>query len=853
MESQQSKELLKAQAVFLDYPPEIYLKSNDAERETVKRMFRRDYYIKIRKKCSSAAEAESRTEEHMSKFPTSEKQQKMIETTSDQIRKRGRPSSRKPEVIEEGDDEEDELDEEEEQGFQLQKDAEGKEVRVYHSQALLPNKVRHGDRDGPTTGPIKERVPAPIEDLVGDRPPKTLLDLYARWPIADDSDFFLRIERTLPKRYQGVVTTGLVGEIRGRRVSEADIQRMYGGQEYKVTLYGPDPRHRGAMEPDGITPKVKALTDHIIITVPVLPPNLSALPNQEPTPMMNQMNPFGPTSMPPTTTGDAAVVKANAGFFSDAMKMQAVEAQRREVESSKATSHLISFMSDTNKTQQEQLREEMRRKEEAHEKRVAELQAQVEREKAAQVDIATRVANEKDKASEGLKELYKVMGPDKAAEISRLTDYYRDQLDVIRRSHADQMQAMMARHEGDLRRADERLRDSESNSRQLLEQERSTFHRMLEQERSQWTQREAELRKQMEKQTEAERNMAQQRISDMKDRHEAELRQMEKGHERELRTIKEANDTKYTVSEQTHKMTLQHALERLEDAKADVERAREEAEEAKDLGSQLEKMEQQAALLGYEKRGDNEPKTPFERFAATAGAGISQLLSNANEWLPAALAARQESQARAALPQGQQRQMSPQQAHQQAVQQQQAAQQRAAQQQQAAQRRRTSGAEWAAEGVQVRPTPQPEPGFRQPAQEPSVAQEQTSSETVPNPAPVPAPTNGAAVQIQFPEKFLQHFPAEALMGFLQQAENAINTQVEPRGFAQLMVNQFADGAKSLATNFEPKELWEAVEQIPGTESSPLLRRDGKRWMERLFKAIKEAIAAREAQATPAPQ
>lgn len=846
-----SKELLRAQAVFLDYPPEIYLKSNTAERETVKKMFRRDFLLKIRKKCSSMAEAEDRTDEHMAKFPVAEKQ-KMIETTSEQIRKRGRPASRKPEVIEEGDEldeEDDEIDEEEEQGYQLQKDAEGKEVRVYHSQALLPNTVRHGDRDGPTTGPIKERVPAPIEDLVGDRPPKTLLDLYARWPIADDTDFFLRIERTLPKRYQGVVTTGLVGEIRGRRVSEADIQRMYGGQEYKVTLYGPDPRHRGAMEPDGVTPKVKALTDHIIITVPVLPPNLSALPNQEPTPM-NQMNPFGPTAMPPTTTGDAAVVKANAGFFSDAMKMQAVEAQRREVESSKATSHLISFMSDTNKTQQEQLREEIRRKDEAHQKRIEELQAQVEREKVAQVEIATRVANEKDKASEGLKELYKVMGPDKAAEISRLTDYYRDQLDVIRRSHADQMQAMMARHEGDLRRADERLRDSEANSRQLLEQERSTFHRMLEQERSQWTQREAELRKQMEKQTEAERLMAQQRIADMKDRHEAELRQMEKGHERELRTLKEANDTKYTVSEKTHQMTLQHALERLEDAKADVERAREEAEDAKDLGKQLENMERQAELLGYEKRGDNEPKTPWERLAATAGAGISQVLSTANEWLPAALAARQEAQARAALPQGQQmqRQMSPQQAQQQQA----VAQQRAAQQQ--AQRRRTSGAEWAADGVQVRPTPQPEPGFRQPAQEP-VAQAPVPSETAPNPAPAPqAPTNGAAVQqIQFPEKFLQYFPAEALMGFLQQAENAINTQVEPSGFAELMVNSYAEGAKALATNFEPKELWEAVEKIPGTESSPLLRRDGKRWMERLFKAIKEAIAARERQAEAAPQ
>lgn len=174
-------------------------------------------------------------------------------------------------------------------------------------------------------------------------------------------------------------------------------------------------------------------------------------------------------------------------------------------------------------------------------------------------------------------------------------------------------------------------------------------------------------------------------------------------------------------------------------------------------------------------------------------------------------------------------------------------------QQQAAaaqQRRRTSGAEWAAEGVQVRPTPQPEPGFRQSASEPS--QETGQPKEAPAkiqenpPKQAEEPLNGAAVpQVQFPEKFLQFFPPEALMGFLQQAENAINTQVEPAGFAELMAHSsYSDGAQALVGNFEASEIWEAVSAIPGAESSPLLRRDGKRWMERLFKALKKELASK---------
>src|SRR5690606_23025254 len=123
---------------------------------------------------------------------------------------------------------------------------------------------------------------------------------------------------------------------------------------------------------------------------------------------------------------------------------------------------------------------------------------------------------------------------------------------------------------------------------------------------------------------------------------------------------REAMDVKTTVSETTHKLTLKQLEERLEDAREEAARAREEAEEAKELTTVLEKAERQAPLPGFEQKDADEPKGPWERFAATAGAGLSQALSNANEWLPQMMEAnRARAQQQQAMMMAQQRGLPP--------------------------------------------------------------------------------------------------------------------------------------------------------------------------------------------------
>lgn len=830
------QELLKQQAEFLGMPFEVYRAASVAERNVAKGRYVRQFRIRLKKHGKTPEQIEAAVEEKMKEFP------QLVKTNSSEIRARKKKAPTKKTPSKKSTTEVVDIDADEEEEEEIPPyDVQDGGVRVYHENGTTPPKEPKERRDGPTLGPIQEREHPP--DLVGDRAPRTLNDLYARWPLGEDSSFFLRVERTAPKKYHGVDVSGYLGDVR-EKISEAELQRLLGGREYKLTLYGPDPLGRTNGEGEL---RIKALTDPITLTVPVVPPVMNALKKEE-GPVMS-MNPFGPTTAAPTTPADAQIHRANASFFADMVKLTREEDRRKETANQQATTSFMSYMSETQKAQQEQVRKEAERREQEYKQQLEDLKQQLKAEKEAQSTVATQVAQAKDDANSSFMRFVEKMGPDKEAEIKRLSEYYTSQLDIVRRAHDDQTRAMRERHDSDLRRADERLKDAETKYQHLLEQERQQSRTMLDQERSQWTQRESDLRQQMKEQTEAERSMAMQRISDMKERHEAEIKQLEKGHERELRTLKDSAETRTSVSDQTHQITVSQLEMQLSEAKEEIERLKQEVEEAKDLPAQLEKMQAQAEILGYEKKDANEPKTAMERFAATAGAGLAQLMQNAGDWVPEMMASRQQQQqaVRGALPPQQQR-MPP--------------QQRPVAQPQQQQSRRTRGAQWAASGVQVRP-PRPEPmGFEgssdvqpnpsspTPTRQASAAQQ----EVVSNPPPVQnegqesksVTTNGqsAPAQISLPPKFVEAFGAEAILGFLQEAEKAVKGHVDPWGFAGLMVSQLPEGAETLVTRFTVAEVLDAVKGIPGTEASPLLRRDGKKWMQSLFSAIQKQLAER---------
>jgi len=725
---------------------------------------------------------------------------------------------------------------------EVQTAPDGMEVNVYNVKGSTPvAESNPRRRDGPSVGEIKEIEPAitPITDLIGDRPPRNLTDLYHRWPIEGDDRYHIRVERTKPRTFQGVQVAGLVAEIRGRRVTEAEIQHVYGGAEYKLQLYGPDPRSRQSNQ-DGEF-KIKALTEPFTLIVPVYPPNMMALPGTENNNMQQPSQPFG--GMPKiTNASDAAIHKVDTQHTQYMFEQQ----QAKELEAAKAQNNLFTIFDRQAAENLKHEREESRRREERSEK-------QLEAERIAREKQEQALKEAKDASGDTLLKLFEKLGPDRQGEIQRATDYYKGQLEVVRHSFEDQIKAMRDRHEGDLRRADERQKDGEHQYRLLLEQERMGHTKTVETERSSWANRERDLREHFDKQLIAAEKQHQQRVDDMKERHATELRGLEKMQLQMMNTIKESFDVKSNVSDQTHKMMLQNTLERLEDARGEAQRAREEADDAKDLGKQLERMEQQASLLGYEKKDADAPRGWAEKLAVTAGAGISQLMSNANEWLPAVMEKRQQQQLQMAQLQAQnpRPQMSPQQ--QAAVQQQQRAaamrQQGGTDQGRANQVFRTRGAQWGSEG-QAPPVSasmaNEDLGFREstpptppPAQKEAVQPKPAEESEVVN-------TEGHEAEempSMFPKKFVDAFTEEGVGILLVQVEKQIQLQVDPAGFANIYVPQFPEQAQLLFQQFKPEEVVEMIRGIKGAEKSPILRREGGKWLQALWKAIPKVLAA----------
>src|SRR5690606_20781016 len=281
-------------------------------------------------------------------------------------------------------------------------------------------------------------------------------------------------------------------------------------------------------------------------------------------------------------------------------------------------------------------------------------------------------------------------------------------------------------------------------------------------------------------------------------------------------TLKESAEVKMTVQDSTHKIMLESVEQRLHDAKEEADRVREELEEAKDISTQLEKMERQAELLGYEKKDASEPKNALERFAATAGAGVSQLFASADQWLPAALAKRAEVQATQARLLQQQQMVA-----QQAV-------RRTAppppppQPPSPIQRRRPVGQTQVISreplGFQTAPPP--------PITTPDVPTVETTAttETIQPPRMVeqnPESLHVESMQVpEFPEKFTEYFQPEVMLAFLEQTEGAIQNQIEAFVFSDLLTASYPDAAEVLATKFEPQDIISVVESFK--EESPIL-------------------------------
>ncbi len=706
-------------------------------------------------------------------------------------------------------------------------------------------------RDGVTVGHIKELEKPPVADLVGDRPPRTLADLYTRWPIAENPDYYIRVERTKPKKYGGVDVSGFIGEIRARIVKESDLHRWLGGTEYLLVLYGPDPRGR---KDSNDLPIIKPLTEPITLTVPVVPPNVAAIPAVQGESHMSTgqaaVAPMNPFAAQPQMTNqhDAQIHKTNTEFATNMIKLEKTEQEARAKAEVQLNASVFSMLSETQKQQTEAAREAERERIRVHERALQEERESRKRLEEKMEKMQAELLEARSKPSqdpEGLLKLVTAVGPNREAETQRITETFKQQLETMKTSHDSAMKLALDRHAEDLKRADQRHTEDIRRQEERYKDLELHYKKVIDEDRRKFDDRERQLRDDLERVRREEREASEQRIRDAKERHEAEVKALERQHTSELRAAKEGWELRLGVSETQHKMQVESLNDKLQDAQEEAERAREEAKEASDPVKVLERAKEQAESLGYSK-ADDAPKSTTDKFIAVAGAGIGQALATIQDWGPKMLAARNAAAA-AQLPPGAQapqlapaRQAALQQQHQARVAQQQRQQQQVAQQQR--QQRRRRGAQWAtenspiaAEHVAGTGAPlgfQPEAPPAPPAPQPQMVEEAAAQQ-------IPEQQEDPLAMYNFPDKILQHFPKDAIVGFLVQAEQHIKMETEADIFGQMFLAQYPDAAKTLIAITDPEEIQKVVEGFPGSEESALVRTDGRKWMESLWNYLRK--------------
>lgn len=698
---------------------------------------------------------------------------------------------------------------------------------------------------------LDEVLPVENKDLVGWETPRNLRDVFARYTVGD-GQHYIRVERIEPRVFQQIATSGYLGEIR-EPITEEEFHAFYGGRIYELTVYGPDTE--GRRDPVTGHPLIKPKTKSFRYTVPMYPPNLTVLPGTNPTKKKNgdPMHPFSSmfqSPVLPTTPADASMHKSNLDFVAQVIERSAEESRelRKELQQKgSADVDVLKVIGD----QSTKVVEQAQRAAEARERS---LMDQLENERSQRKELSQKLDRLQEQISaeprqspvKDAVELMKVTNPAQTAadqlsrqseahraEISSLKDSHRDAIETLKSSHKDSIETMKSRQEEELKRLRERADEVERSYRQRLD---DAEKRQRE--------RDLEHKEQMDVLRRDERALADQRVKDTEKRFEDRISDMKLQQERELRMQEEQHKTRVETTKSTFELQLSNQKERVKRLEDEVAEARAELAEAGDPVAVVEKQEKIAKSLGWKKEEKDGPQTAGERFAATAGIGLGKALEDIGNWLPKAAEAFRKPPlggppvgAPPGLPQrrpgppGGQRGPGP------------------------GQRRAVA---WATQGsipiTDHRPSmppeaapaaaPAPEPGPQAPEAEPAPPPAAPQAAAPPGPPPSNGTYPGGIPEI--PSEFVQAFKTEV--------EMSIDGGRSPDEFARLFVERFPDPARMLVQSYKAEDLMKLVESLPNGASSSILRRDGKRWVEKLWAAIpveyaKMVSAAAAAQAS----
>lgn len=452
--------------------------------------------------------------------------------------------------------------------------------------------------------------PLPAPDLSEEKQKlRTLEDLNAHFPLDGSGQYFIMVERQAPLSLEGVSCSGRQRNIT-RRLTYDQFCNEYGGGLYVLTVYGPG-RSRQRDTEGRIIPK--ALTKPIRFMVPhsrpgALAPNLFSAYEAEPEQSDSHSHRHGTSEMA------SALLSRRANTLPDARMLEAQlehdrqmdqrerEARREErTEKRREEATAIGAMKESASETMQILREQL----------------QASQEEAREL----RTKGNGGGFGEALLLMEKMKGPDTSAqEIQRLRASYEEQLKNLREQSTDRVRDLDERHRRELtelsvrlerdrdamvtsaaRDKDDAVRRAEAEIERVVRQ-RDDLERRLLQERDQERER---------AQKEADRVEAahQRQIESIHNDNRRVLESLQKDHERDLQSVRDRASSERQLVESSNqlaarleKTTLESDLRRaqadLTQARSEIERLKAEVEKKGNLPKVLREAKQMAADLG---------------------------------------------------------------------------------------------------------------------------------------------------------------------------------------------------------------------------------------------------------------
>lgn len=714
---------------------------------------------------------------------------------------------------------------------------------VWTSDTPIPTEDAPEHRDRMTIEDIEPADGIDFPDLSGRAPPTNLTDLCQTYPIGN-GQHYVRVERTKPPAYLNQPTAGYLCDLHAP-ISESQFQSAFGGREYQLIVYGPDPK--GTTDRRTGMPKVKALTKPIKLTVPGNP-NLEFDPQIDLNPRRRRqedddMDPFDytprrPPRRPatPPSSAEAAMHKSNLEFVDKQIQRteQDAERARREAEEARksASSSLnpaLEAVERASKGTVETLRHQLDDMKASFDKLLT-TKDEENRALRDKIDQLMSRPSSEDSAMSAFAQMAKAFAPSERSsqEMTRIYEQQRSEIQRIEDAHKAEMTRQREHMENALRYKDDEVK----HERERHEEEK---RRMAEDH----AKRERELREERDK-----------AVREAEDRHQREIQRLREDHDRELKAV----ERQHNMVLETRKATTDVQMSALQERAAGLERERDRAvaekAEASDFTTQIAEFEQRAQILGFQKANENEPRDWKERIAAAAGHALMNL-----DKVVAPIA---DAQARSAAA----RQLPP------------------AQQQQGADaggapgrdirgrtgriraRRATSWASGEGDVSEAEEhtyyphahAPQqqaPDPGsVRQ-------AEQQAAQQPPGQPQPQGQPTNGAGQPQAHPEEDglneeerLARDQLKAQIEMLRVfIESAINAGADPEQAADQLLRQATpDQVFALVHSVTADTIIEELSQDPKTQQSPIVRPNGQKWLRRAWEAAqRKSAAARQAQ------